>query len=66
MSNPKLRTIQIITAAIFVVLVITLFNALSSDSSKAWSAVLANVCALVVGLIGWWQVKNEQKRQGPR
>lgn len=66
MSNPKLRTIQILTAAILVVLAITLFSALSSDSSKAWWAVLANVSALAVALISWWQVKSEQKRQRPR
>lgn len=61
--SPKLRFIQIAKAAIAVIVVITLTNALITGSTRAWWATLSASCSLVVGLIGWWQVKNEQKRQ---
>lgn len=62
-SSPKFRFIQIATAAIAVIVVITLTNAITTGSTRAWWATLSASCSLVVGLIGWWQVKNEQKRQ---
>ncbi|MFC4905556.1 hypothetical protein [Kocuria oceani] len=63
MSSPKLRFIQILTAVIAVIVVLTLTNAIITGSTRAWWAALSASCSMVVGLIGWWQVKNEQKRQ---
>ncbi|TDL46501.1 hypothetical protein E2R59_00300 [Kocuria rosea] len=63
MPSSKLRFIQIITAAIAVIVVITLTNAIATGSTRAWWATLSASCSLIVGLIGWWQVKNEQKRR---
>lgn len=63
MSNSKLRLIQIMTAAIAVIMVITLTSAITTGSTRAWWATLSAFCSLSVGLIGWWQVSNEQKRR---